>query len=312
MATGDDLGRARTHFGLALQSQPEPGATPLLDQARLAEQHGFDSVWLGDHLFFRKPQVECVVALGAIAGATNRIGLGTGVLLPALRPPVPLIKQLTSLALLSGGRLHLGVGAGGEYVTEWEAVGADLRTRGAAVDDFLDLLAEFEGGGPVDFTGRLHRVQAPAMNPLPAGPIPVWVGGRSDAALARAARVGGGWLGLWASASRLRAIREQHPGMQLAVIAYLDMAESSESVEAREAGWYIERSYRIDIGDVSRWIVSGPREQLAAGIAELAAAADMVVLHPAVRDPSSSIGLLSEIVAGIRTTLDMPASRGEQ
>jgi alkanesulfonate monooxygenase SsuD/methylene tetrahydromethanopterin reductase-like flavin-dependent oxidoreductase (luciferase family) len=89
----------RPGFGLALPvfDSHRTGFEPLADVGRRAERLGFDSLWAGDHLFFHSPNIECLVALAAVAGATEDITLGTGVLLPALRDPVVLAKQRRSM-----------------------------------------------------------------------------------------------------------------------------------------------------------------------------------------------------------------------
>lgn len=266
-------------------------------------------MWLGDHLFFRKPHVECVTALALIAGATSRIRLSPGVLLPALRNPVLLAKQLTTLAVMSGERLEVGVGVGGEYPPEWTALGVDRSQRGALVDDFLDVLAAFQSGEPVRLTGRRVSVDAPAMEPLPATPIPLWIGGRSDAALARAERADAGWLALWASSNRLAAVAQEHPSRPIGVVLYVDVSKLVPGVDVGTAEAYIRRSYNLGLSDVERWIVSGSRAQFLDQLVGYAAVADQLVLHPMVADASVAIDPLGEIINECRAILANDASQ---
>src|SRR6185369_12346784 len=102
------------------------GAYAVVEAARQAERLGFDSVWSVDHLAFHSGVLEPVVTLAAAAAVTERVELGFGVLLAALRHPALLAKQLGSLHTLSGDRLHLGIGVGGENPAEWAAAGVPV------------------------------------------------------------------------------------------------------------------------------------------------------------------------------------------
>src|SRR3954466_1103136 len=175
-----------------------PNERPDLDPARAAElarraeDLGYHAAWLPDHLI--PPGAfgdvfggvyEPLVTLAHIAGRTDRIRLGTSVLIVPLREPFALAKQVATLDALSGHRFDLGVGTGWNE-PEFAEVGADFRTRGKRTDATLDLLAELlrTGRGP----GGGY------FEPRPAGPVPITVGGNSDVALRRAARIGSGWM----------------------------------------------------------------------------------------------------------------------
>src|SRR5215475_10251652 len=119
---------------LMLPTATEPGCE--LDVGRFAavaqeaEEYGFDALWVGDHVVHPRPVMESIVTLSYVAARTTRIRVGTCVMLIALRKPVVLAKQLTTLAVLSGGRVELGVGLGGAYQSEWDACEVSMSERG--------------------------------------------------------------------------------------------------------------------------------------------------------------------------------------
>ena len=99
------------------------GPPQFVESARLAEELGFDAVWVGDHLHMPAPNYDSVVAMAAVAATTERVKLGFGVMLLGLRQPAWAAKQLTTIDALAPGRLLLGVGVGGEFPEEFEAAG---------------------------------------------------------------------------------------------------------------------------------------------------------------------------------------------
>ncbi len=167
-----------------------------LGDAELAEALGFDSVWVGDHVLWHTPAPDPAVLLGALAARTSRVRIGSGVMLAALRPPIVIAKQAATLDLLSGGRFVLGVGAGGENPAEFAAAGIDVHQRGRRLDETIAICRALWSEPLVTFSGRhyaLHDLRFDLPPATPGGP-PIWVGGRSPAALRRAGRLGDGWL----------------------------------------------------------------------------------------------------------------------
>jgi probable F420-dependent oxidoreductase len=175
--------------------------------ARRAEEAGFDSVWAGDHVSFENPILDITVALATFAAVTTRITIGAGILLLPLRPPALVAKEFASLDYLSGGRVVLGVGVGGEGPQDFEAVGVPIRERGARADEAMLVLRELFADSPATFEGRFTRFAGVSIEPRPTQPggPPLWVGGRSPAALRRAGRLGDGWLPIWVSPERYAA-----------------------------------------------------------------------------------------------------------
>ena len=197
---------------------PHTGALPsrhgLARMAATLEQAGFDSIWVSDHVVFphevRSPYpfakdgqvtwpvdvdyLEPVVALSAITSTTSRAELGTSVLILPMRNPVMFAKQAACIDVLSGGRLVVGVGAGW-LREEFEALGADYRSRGAVLDEWLDIARRCWTGSVEPFEGRFYRLpEAIFCRPVPVRRPPVLIGGMSTHALERAGRVADGWL----------------------------------------------------------------------------------------------------------------------
>ncbi|SFO63048.1 TIGR03619 family F420-dependent LLM class oxidoreductase [Amycolatopsis rubida] len=171
-----------------------PDLTPhrLADLARLAEELGYESVWLPDHVLPPEPfgevfggVYEPLATLAYLAAATERVQLGTSVVIVPLREPHLLAKQAATIDRLSGHRLVLGVGAGWNE-PEFAELGADFPRRGATVDETLSLLEQL-------FTTGRGR-SGGYFEPRPEGRIPILVGGNSTVALRRAVRAGDQWL----------------------------------------------------------------------------------------------------------------------
>lgn len=161
--------------------------------ARHAEDLGFESVWVVDQLVAGTgvPFVDSTVALSAAAAATSTVRLGYGVMILPLRPVVWAAKQVASLQLVSGGRVILGVGAGGDrHDRSWAAAAVPRRERGRRTDAALAVLPDLVAGKAVDVDGAPVQL-APGV-PVP----PIVVGGMADAALRRAATYGDGWYSL--------------------------------------------------------------------------------------------------------------------
>ncbi len=164
--------------------------------ARRVDELGFDSIWTGDHVSFHHPLYESLTLLASYIGVTSRVKLGVGVYLLALRQPTVAAKITSTLDALSGGRLIFGVGVGGENPKEFEACGIPHNERGARVSEGIDVVRALWRDSPASFKGRFTQFEGVSIDPKPVQKPapPIWVGGRSDAALARAGRQGDGWI----------------------------------------------------------------------------------------------------------------------
>jgi probable F420-dependent oxidoreductase len=202
-------------------------ATPdaVLDLAQRAEALEFDSLWLADHVAFptavasrypysvdgdfpadlADPLLEPIATLGVLAGATRRIRLGTAVLVMPYRNPVLLGRMLVTLDQFSGGRIVLGAGVGW-LEEEFVALGAPpFAQRGKATDEAIEIVKAICAGGTVAYQGQAWRFEALHSSPgsLQRPHPPIIVGGVTDVALRRVARLGDGWMALAANPAQL-------------------------------------------------------------------------------------------------------------
>jgi probable F420-dependent oxidoreductase len=233
----------------------------VIEAARLADDLGFDAAWVGDHLACPAPGLDAPSCLAAAAGVTQRIALGFSVMLLGLRQPAWAAKQLSTLDALSGGRLLLGVGVGGEFPDEFTAAGVSLRQRGARLDEALEILPDLLTGRAVDHDGPTFSLKSPPLLPAMAAPPPLYVGGRGEPALRRAARRGDMWLPMWLTppriAQRIETLGEladaagrPRPGTALLIGVRID----DDRVQARaQAEAHVRGQYAMGLDAVERW-----------------------------------------------------------
>jgi probable F420-dependent oxidoreductase len=163
--------------------------------ARALEKLGVDSLWTSGHLSIGRPVTEPISRLGVLAGATERVLIGTAVAVLPLYHPVVVAKQIAEVDVSSGGRVIFGVGVGGEYPGEFDAVAVPVRERAARTDEAIPLLKDLWRGGPVDHSGRFWQLRGTSVSPPPVHlGVPVVVGGRKEPAMRRAALLGDGSL----------------------------------------------------------------------------------------------------------------------
>lgn len=184
-------------IGLMLPTMSERDRSPgdIVAAARHAENLGFESVWVVDQLIAGTgvPLLDSITTLAAAAAVTDRVRLGLGVLVLPLRPVAWVAKQVASLQHLSGDRVILGVGAGGDrHSRSWAAAGVSPRERGRRTDEALRVLPDLIAGKPVEL-GHTTGDTPTRLSPAAAVP-PIIVGGMSDAALRRAAAHDGWFL----------------------------------------------------------------------------------------------------------------------
>jgi alkanesulfonate monooxygenase SsuD/methylene tetrahydromethanopterin reductase-like flavin-dependent oxidoreductase (luciferase family) len=177
--------------------------------ARVAGE-GVDHLCVGDHVsFFVGAGSDGLITATSLLTLQAKLPVYVGLYLLPLRHPVPVARQLASIAELAPGRLTLGVGIGGEDRHEVEICGVDPRTRGRRMDECLQILRALSDGEPVSFEGEFFSLRDALIVPAPSPRIPLIVGGRSDAAVRRAGRLGDGWLGIWVSPRRFAAVVDQ-------------------------------------------------------------------------------------------------------
>lgn len=182
---------AGVEFGIGLRRLDDVAA-----DAQAAETLGYQFVVTGEHVFFYGPIGNGLISLAAAAGATSTIKLMSTITLVPLYPPALLAKLVTSLDVVSRGRFHLGVGVGGEFAKEFVACGVPVRERGARTNEALEIMQRLWTEDDVTFNGRFTQLPGVTLEPKPTSTPhpPVWISGRSDAAMQRCARFGTGWL----------------------------------------------------------------------------------------------------------------------
>ncbi|HEV3366444.1 MAG TPA: LLM class flavin-dependent oxidoreductase [Acidimicrobiales bacterium] len=255
---------------------PGPVAGPDCDLAGVsgrAEELGASALWACDHVFWHGPCLECMVALTVAATATRRAAVGTCVVQLPLRQASVVAKQAATLHTLSGGRMILGVGVG-SHPGEYEQAGVDYHRRGRLLDaGIVELRRSWASGqGPAD--GEPEGAGATGYRQLPApSPIPVWVGGSSEAALRRAAVLADGWMPLFLTPTaygeaveRLtkeadragRSTGEVTPAMVL----FVSIDDDPVAARGRGTGW-MSSLYGIPAKAFERHLVSGTATEVA-------------------------------------------------
>jgi alkanesulfonate monooxygenase SsuD/methylene tetrahydromethanopterin reductase-like flavin-dependent oxidoreductase (luciferase family) len=178
-------------------------------QATLAQAAGagVDHLCVGDHVsFFVGAGSDGLITAASMLTAQPELPVYAGLYLLPLRHPVLVARQLATIGQLAPGRLTFGVGIGGEDRHEIEICGVDPKTRGRRMDECLQILRRLADGMPVTFDGEFFSLQDALIVPAPSPRIPLIVGGRSAAAVSRAARLGDGWLGIWVSPRRYATV----------------------------------------------------------------------------------------------------------
>ena len=205
-----DVGIALPQFDYAGGEDAPPWALTA-DAAKRADALGFKSVWLADHLYLSTEKyggpsgkhraIDPIVALSAIARATQQVRIGTLVFCTQLRPPAVLAKSLATLDIVSGGRLTIGMGAGW-YEPEYDDAGVAFERPGVRLEQLaeaVEIVKGMHGGGPFTYEGTHYQalqarcLPVPVQTPRP----PVWVGGKGDRLLDVVARHADGWNTVW-------------------------------------------------------------------------------------------------------------------
>ena len=260
-----------------------------------AEQAGFDSVWIGDHVLWHTPIVDGLTLLSTFAAPTERVALGTGIYLLGLRKPYIAAKTLTSLNALAGGnRLILGFGVGGENPAEFELAEVPHKERGKALDNALKILL-----GQWDEDDEGPKLE-------PAGERPeILIGGRSNASRRRIINHNAKWLAAFVCARRvgeenelLAEKLERSPDS--ALHAYYHISDSDQASD-QEGGDFLSHVYAMDRGPLMRYTLAGTPESF---MEQLQAYRDVGVRHfclrPASWDQRTQLERLAELLPQIK------------
>jgi alkanesulfonate monooxygenase SsuD/methylene tetrahydromethanopterin reductase-like flavin-dependent oxidoreductase (luciferase family) len=252
-----------------------------------------DRLWVGDHVTFRGGQgYDGLLQSTALVAITRRVTVQTAVYLLPLRHPVPVARQVASIAELAPGRFVFGVGVGGDDRAEVAACGVDPATRGRRTDESLSIVRRLLEGDEVDHHGDHFDLDAVNVVPVPLPSVPIVVGGRSPGALRRAGRLSDGWLGVFVDADRFGtsvvAVEQAAADVGTAdwprrhgVLAWCGFGPSAAAARPALAA-AMEDLYQLPFDRFSRYAPHGPPDDVAAALAPFVEAGARTVLLAAV------------------------------
>ena len=285
------------------------------DVVALVADAGIDHVFFADHVSFRVGHGhDGMVVAAAVANLHPTIGIYIGVYLLPLRHPLPVARQLANLGEMAPGRISFGVGVGGDDRHEVEVCGVDPKTRGKRTDESLEILQRLLSGETFDYSGEFFQFEQARIIPVPDPAIPVYVGGRADAALRRAGRYADGWLGIWCSSERYaesielfdraaeernRSIEADH-GIQLWVGVGEDKDEAASYV-----GPAMEGFYRVPFDKFARYTPHGTVDNIVDFLAPyLEAGCRHFNLTPVASSSEKGIEVIAQVGERLRAMAD--------
>lgn len=210
------------HFGVILPNYGKGSSPPAIRRvAQAAEELGFHSVWATEHIIVGPEGVDPygrvyapLVTLGWIAGFTDRIGLGTSIVLVPLHHPIHLAKEVATLQEVSGERVTLGVGMGW-HKDEFDFLGVEFEGRGRRADESIHLMRAL-WRGDTDFDGEYWSFRNATSEPHPASEPEIWIGGSSPRAVRRALELGDAWHPSRGSdAEHVARVKREHPDLRI-------------------------------------------------------------------------------------------------
>ena len=302
--------------GLLLDGEQPPNADRIMRMAERVEAAGLDSVWVGDSLT-AKPRLEPLAALSAIAARTNRVRLGTAVLLPALRHPVLLAQTMATVDMISGGRLIIAAGVGGAFnedqKQEWQAAGVDPSRRARRFEEIIEIVKGLGSGTPYSFDGRHFQLDSVTVRPAASQPggIPMLLAShyraQQQAQIDRAARLGDGIISVSDTPEEFAQVIAQveakaeefgRDSASLENTFYLttNMEDDLSKAQA-DAEEFLTRYYGSNIWG-SRWGPFGGANRVIERMAEyVSAGAQTLVVRLATFEPEKQLDVFLERVA---------------
>ena len=285
------------------------------DVVALVADAGIDHVFFADHVSFRVGHGhDGMVVAAAVANLHPTIGIYIGVYLLPLRHPLPVARQLANLGEMAPGRISFGVGVGGDDRHEVEVCGVDPKTRGKRTDESLEIVQRLLSGETFDYSGEFFQFEQARIIPVPDPAIPIYVGGRADAALRRAGRYADGWLGIWCSSERYaesielfdraaeerdRSIEADH-GIQLWVGVGEDKDEAASYV-----GPAMEGFYRVPFDKFARYTPHGTVDNIVDFLAPyLEAGCRHFNLTPVASSSEKGIEVIAQVGERLRAMAD--------
>ncbi|MCH8309887.1 MAG: LLM class flavin-dependent oxidoreductase [Chloroflexi bacterium] len=252
--------------GVGFGGWPFPDADPenLWEYVDACEALGIDSIWLSDRIVSEVLSLEPLIALSFIAARTKKLKFGTSVLALPLRNPTVLAKEIATLDFLSGGRVLPAVGLGTEDEREFEACGSLKRQRAGRTDEAIEVMKLLWSQDNVTFHGKYYTLNNVTIQPKPVQKSlpPMWIGGRSEAAIRRTARIGDGWLVSQATpdevsegVAKIKVMAQEH-GNEIeddhyGVLFSFFIADTQEEAARQAAPYMLRRRTDVDYAEFS-------------------------------------------------------------
>ena len=234
----------------------------------LCERTDIDSIWFSDRLASPAPVLELMTTMAAVAARTRRLKFGPSVLVAPFRSPVLAARQLAMLDYLSGGRVLPAVGIGVEQEREFKAAGVPFKERGRRTDEAIQIMRRCWAEPEVTFAGQFWTLDRVTVLPRPVQqPLPLWIGGNSEAAMRRAGRLGDGWIPSFIAPEPFRAGVDRTlafaaeagrtvPGDHFGALVYYGFDRDPAAARARAAP-YIPKG-RVDDATLAACTAFGP------------------------------------------------------
>ena len=279
------------------------------DQLAFVEESGFDILTTGEHMVFFRPILDVITMLSFAAASTKTIKLAPSTIILPLRHPTIMAKELSSLDQLSGGRLIVSVGIGGDYPREFPACGVSMKERGVRANEGIEIMRKYWSGERFDYDGKIFQLEDVDMMPTPVQPggPPIWVCGRSDPAMKRAARLGDGWQPYMYTAEQFQESvgkvhdfagergRDLHDDFAFTSFMYVSMAPTAE--EGRDKA--IEQlSFRFNMPFekiVDKYCAYGPPDQVVEALAKYVDAGANNIIIGLVMPPEERLGYVDRL-----------------
>jgi alkanesulfonate monooxygenase SsuD/methylene tetrahydromethanopterin reductase-like flavin-dependent oxidoreductase (luciferase family) len=278
----------------------------VLSLARQAERAGLDHLWVGDHFVWNAGMLAPLPTLAAVAASTTSIRLGTAVYLLNLRTPAIAAKEIATVDLLARGRLIMGVGAGGDNPLEYEALGLSVTGRGVRLDNMILAVRRLLAGDDIGLIRDYFQLPDFRMAPQSTQvAIPIWIGGRADAVVRRAARLGDGWFPTWVSPHRFKTALEQVAserigglnGFAAAMNIFTRIDTTHEAAEESVAR-HLNNAYQLPFETFRRYTAFGTAQEVAEYVsAYLVAGATDIVFNFGGQHPEEQLDrLVSDVL----------------
>ena len=286
-------------------------ALPVGETAHRIEELGYDYVAVGEHVAFHSPTTNGFVALAVAAGGTSTIRLLSAITILPLYPAALAAKMTAELANLSGERFDLGAGIGGEFPAEFEACGVDPAQRVPRLEEALTVIGRLLSEEHVTFAGRFTKLTDITLMPRPARHVPVWLGGRKERAMRRAARFADVWMPYLYTpeqfASSMATVREEAVARGRAadavdggLLAFTVVGDDGDECR-RRAGERLSAIYGTDMRPAAqRYVLAGTPEEVAERIAAYRdAGVGRLIFSPVTEGDAEHLEMLERIAGDV-------------